>query len=380
MNYLPPADETFSREASVLVDRISGRTLVQLTTAAAISHHVYPEAQVFTPDGAGTVFWRKRGPGGAADLFLADLAHRTVRALTDEALRGEGTCLGPAVSPCGQWVYYIVSSAGRNEMRRVSLGTMWRQRLWELPSGSLYVLGSISPDGREYVTGRRARGEDPQVISIDLESGQVRVVYSSAAVYNPHPVWDPSASGWLLVQENTGYERGPHGHRLVDGLGARLLVMRGDGSDVRQLDLGRRQNERIQGHQTWLGAKGEVVATAVRRPEGGGRWRSEAVYALSPDGGRRVVAAGHAFCHIGADAAGRWIACDTVGTGHIYLIDAEAGQCYFVCASDSSFGAGQHTHPHPAISPDARWVVFNSDRSGIAQLHAVQVSDITGQS
>ena len=37
--------------------------------------------------------------------------------------------------------------------------------------------------------------------------------------------------------------------------------------------------------------------------------------------------------------------------------------------------APQHTHPHPAFSPDGRFVVFTSDRSGHAQVYEVEVAD-----
>jgi oligogalacturonide lyase len=35
--------------------------------------------------------------------------------------------------------------------------------------------------------------------------------------------------------------------------------------------------------------------------------------------------------------------------------------------------APQHTHPHPRFSPDGRWVIFTSDRSGHAQLYECEV-------
>ena len=35
--------------------------------------------------------------------------------------------------------------------------------------------------------------------------------------------------------------------------------------------------------------------------------------------------------------------------------------------------APQHTHPHPRFSPDGRWVVFTSDRSGHAQVYECEM-------
>ena len=37
--------------------------------------------------------------------------------------------------------------------------------------------------------------------------------------------------------------------------------------------------------------------------------------------------------------------------------------------------APQHTHPHPAFSPDGRQVVFTSDRGGFAQVYVAEVPE-----
>ena len=35
--------------------------------------------------------------------------------------------------------------------------------------------------------------------------------------------------------------------------------------------------------------------------------------------------------------------------------------------------SAQHTHPHPAFSPDCRLVVFTSDRSGHSQIYETEI-------
>ena len=37
--------------------------------------------------------------------------------------------------------------------------------------------------------------------------------------------------------------------------------------------------------------------------------------------------------------------------------------------------APQHTHPHPAFSPDGRRVVFTSDRTGQAQVYVAEIPE-----
>ena len=38
--------------------------------------------------------------------------------------------------------------------------------------------------------------------------------------------------------------------------------------------------------------------------------------------------------------------------------------------------APQHTHPHPTFSPDNRFVIFTSDRTGFAQIYEASVPAI----
>jgi oligogalacturonide lyase len=37
--------------------------------------------------------------------------------------------------------------------------------------------------------------------------------------------------------------------------------------------------------------------------------------------------------------------------------------------------APQHTHPHPSFSPDSRYVVYTSDKTGYAQIYEVEVPE-----
>jgi hypothetical protein len=88
-----------------------------------------------------------------------------------------------------------------------------------------------------------------------------------------------------------------------------------------------------------------------------------------------VVARGVYFCHPNASRDGRWFVSDVWPTGEIMVGSLETGRYRLLCHSEASFGRPQYTHPHPFFSPDARYVFFNSDRTGLSQIHMVEIPD-----
>ena len=75
-----------------------------------------------------------------------------------------------------------------------------------------------------------------------------------------------------------------------------------------------------------------------------------------------------------ASLDGQWIVSDTnwpdVG---LQLIHVESGRYGTLCLSQSS--NANPSHPHPSFSPDGRWVIYNSDRTGIGQVYVVEVPE-----
>ena len=51
------------------------------------------------------------------------------------------------------------------------------------------------------------------------------------------------------------------------------------------------------------------------------------------------------------------------------------GKASVLCESKASMGRAQNTHPHAYLTPDLKWVIFNSDRSGFPHIHAARVPD-----
>jgi oligogalacturonide lyase len=53
----------------------------------------------------------------------------------------------------------------------------------------------------------------------------------------------------------------------------------------------------------------------------------------------------------------------------------DLGHCPYDDDAARKVFAPQHTHPHPNFSPDGRFVVFTSDRTGHAQVYEVELPE-----
>ncbi len=58
----------------------------------------------------------------------------------------------------------------------------------------------------------------------------------------------------------------------------------------------------------------------------------------------------------------------------------QTGRSAVVCASKTSPTSNQSTHVHPYLTPDLKWVIFNSNRSGWPHVYAARVPEeiVTG--
>jgi len=73
---------------------------------------------------------------------------------------------------------------------------------------------------------------------------------------------------------------------------------------------------------------------------------------------------------------GRLLCCDDFqGDYRIVIGSVETGETAVVCDSRSQPTRAQNTHPHPYLTPDLRWVIFNSNRTGFPHVHAARVPE-----
>lgn len=218
------------------------------------------------------------------------------------------------------------------------------------------------------------------VVVVDLQTGHFGVVTESPDLCNAHLQFDPADDRTLLVQVNRGCAYEPDGTRtrLVGEQGATLWLLDAVTGEIDPLQIGKPFTPQATGHEAWLGRTSTVIATVSQRDDfapGPGKGNTIIVERGRP---HRQLGTGVYLNHIGSTPCGRYFHGDTelgdtihVGsprTGRVRLVHEEPGQ-----ASDSPFG--QMSHPHAYLTPDFRWVIYNSDRTGRPQVHAARLPE-----
>jgi Tol biopolymer transport system component len=89
----------------------------------------------------------------------------------------------------------------------------------------------------------------------------------------------------------------------------------------------------------------------------------------------KVVAKNKGFNHISSSADGQFFVVDDFRNGVLYVGSLVTGRCLPLCDSHASCGRPQYTHTHPYITPNNRYVIFNSDQTGICQIYAAEIPD-----
>jgi Tol biopolymer transport system component len=74
-----------------------------------------------------------------------------------------------------------------------------------------------------------------------------------------------------------------------------------------------------------------------------------------------------------ASVDGRFFVTDDFINGRIYVGSLATGRMMPLCDTGATCASPQATHPHPYMTPGNRHVIFNSDRTGLAQVWAAEV-------
>ncbi|NLE61520.1 MAG: hypothetical protein GX616_24475, partial [Planctomycetes bacterium] len=276
-------------------------------------------------------------------------------------------------------IFYYLKRTSRREvdLMRADLSKGQPQVIFRLRHPAVAgSLGTVSPDSRYYARGQRLDQEYKRfgVLLVDLEKGTETVIDEDPYNYNTHPQFDPSRNDRLMIQHNRGSKFSPEGvrERAIGPEGAILYLLSVPDAKRAELQVGHPYTTFITGHEAWIATSGEILFSVVARddyvPEKGNLLR------VRPGEPARVAARGFQANHVNVSRCGRFFCCDDWrGTCRIVIGSLQTGRTAAVCESKASMQRDANTHPHAYLTPDLKWIVFNSDRSGFPHIHAASV-------
>lgn len=342
-------------------DTLSGAQIWQLTSTSVTTHNIYGEWVFSSTDGERIAFVRDMAYGeNQLEVWVYDLTTR--REVKISEAQGWLT-----TTPFLDALYFVRQVDGKPHLMRLHLKTPELQTVFVFDRWPLWTsAAAISPDERYFVICLRLGERRYGLLRIDLTQGTWEVFHENEDIFNTHVQFEPSKGEYILVQWNRGGLLDEHDNivRSVGEEGATLYVVGRDGNGFQQLPVGKPFTAPVTGHECWAGATGQVMLTT----EDGG------VYLCAPgDSQARLVTRKAGFNHLSASPDGRFFVVDDVRNGLLYVGSVATGRCFPLCSSGATCGIPQHTHTHPYITPGNRYVIYNSDNTGITQVYAAEI-------
>ena len=371
------AGQVSARGAICLGQESTGSEIWQITTKEFRQSNIYCEIPYCSGDGRFFVYERrnpKLSGRNKIELMVVELGTWKQYRL-DETI-GLG---GSAISHDGMF-YYLKQTEGKTlDLMRANMSKGLREKIYQIEDKrDIISFGTVSADGNYYAFGKRL-GDDYQmfgILLIDLHKGTAMIIDRDPFILNPHPQFEPGESRELMIQHNRGGKYTPEGKRiqLVGPEGATLYLLSAPNGGRTELQVGKPYTTPATGHEAWIGGTGEILLTVMAEEN----YEQEKGNLLAVRAGTpaRVVAKGCKFNHVGVSRCGRFFCCDDwQGTSKVVIGSISSGRTAVVCESKASRSSAQNTHPHAYLTPDLKWVIFNSDRNGFPHVHAASVPD-----
>jgi hypothetical protein len=374
---MPTPFERTATEWIVRETAPSGAEIHQLTSVPAINDHRYFEVPYMDASSRYVLFTRQVDSIGPVALWRADLERRLVTQVTEPT----GRMRGQAVSPDQRYFYYVnLLDDGDYELVRLEIATLETES-WRMDGGALAprTLGSVTPDLRYYINSAYLGAKRFAIWRFDFQTGERTIIWEQGEeMCNAHPQIDPGGTD-LMIQHNRGAQVDDEGRMVVrfGEIGKTIYLIDIDGGNHRTLPWGKPYTRPTQGHQCWIGKTHGILSTVSERGVSREQLAEEGnLLALWPGEERPVVVGrGYAYSHVNASRDGRFWVGDELEAARLVVGSLKTARCALLCETGSSMSSPQYTHPHPYFRPDNRWVIYNSDRTGIPQVYAARVPE-----
>jgi len=365
----------------------TGTRVTRFTATPLSNIDIYCEQPYTTPDGQR--FAVLRSPSSdprmpPSELCVVDM--RTYRiGLVEPVVRS----ILVATAGYSGILYYL---DGDLQLVRFDMTTLEREVLFPWTHAEDFIFHSSTPDGRYLVSTVQEPDFYSAIVRVDLQTGKAEKIYRDPQILT-HVQVNPLHGRDILIQHNRGAAVNDQGEsRMVETPhgGATHFLIDIDGGNVRPLAIGEPYTSSSTGHSAWVADTGRIGLSVaynwetVNQPGAlDARYPDGNFFIVGPDDAEPINfhTPNHRFNHVGVSRDGRYFVCDCYAKGVPYNIALVMGNLQtgkhrtLVADCGATGGCAGNSHPHPYITADNRCVIYNSDRTGVCQVHAAHISD-----
>lgn len=338
--------KSFSSERMFFRDSNTDVKITKLTAFPCVNHKVYFHINQFTPDSKTLIFHSQRsgGRGAGKDVFKVDTDGTNLTQLTD----AEGVS-SAILTYCGNFLLYTVG----NKILKLNIHSFQEEVLYQVPQISTFGDCSSLPwdDSILFIEGILASGENA-IVRADLEKNSVKIIHKQNEKIT-HTQVEPSGANTVAFQS------GP------DSQHRNIFLVDSNGGNHRPLEL-----PYGNGHWMWVGDTRRIMSNLESEFWGISMFgeEDEEIEIIKTEGSN--------YWHASCDNSGQWMVSDTnwPDTG-LEIINRFTKKSAVLCYTHSSHSHPNWSHPHPSFSPDLKYVVFNSDATGIGHVYLAEVPE-----
>jgi oligogalacturonide lyase len=334
---------TYNHERIEFIDARTNVRIMQVTSFPTMSMALPYYGRNFTSDSKTFIFISQREASRDApwDLFRVGVDGTNLTQLTES----EGAA-GFVMSPQDDCVYFHRQGV----FCRVDINDFREDEIVSLQDVVRVGSVGISPDGIYYFAQVTTTRNKSGILRVRTDGlGVTFIAEGETGSLALHSV-SPGGAGLLVWQMREGKKT----WLLIDYEGNEKGVYTSSYDFAHCTFLG--QTERVQGCSLPLERALVHIGLGEENPT--------------------IIAQGVYFWHSASSLDGEWIVSDTNWPDEgLQLVHVPTGRYRPLCYPRSSQGHPQWTHPHPQFSPDGRFVLFNSDRTGICQIYLAHVPD-----
>jgi hypothetical protein len=350
----------------------SGSKIFKLSTGSN-SSNIYCEIPYCTPNGEWLVYERD---GAASSPNPIEFVRYNLHTGREEVIGESIGIAGSALTEDGLF-YFVKKGTTQDSLYCVDLlhGDIQEVHRFTGYQG-LWGLGTVSIDHHFYVRGVRLDDAFQLfgILLVDLNTGEEKIIDQDPYTWNPHPQFNPANADQLLIQHNRGSKFDAQGNLLqaVGPEGATLYLLSASTCKRTLLPVGLPYTTPITGHQAWASHTGNILLTVTAdgdyAPDKGN------ILELQPSQLSTIVGAGWIANHISPARSGPYYVVDDWQDPYKVVIgNSLTGKTVVLCDTFTVLGTTLNTQPSPYLTPDLRWVIFNSTRSGSSQVYAASL-------